>query len=147
MKCKYLIILFLIVFGCINPPRSTSVPADFEVTYSYGACHAEWGVTTITIDANGNGNYESTIGTPNEAEFTVSEEDLMGLLNKIDESGFYSLNDYYSDPLTVDGSCQSIFITKNNITKSVAISNTPAPEAYSTVADAISEIVKSNKNW
>ncbi|MFH1520780.1 MAG: hypothetical protein ABID61_03990 [Candidatus Micrarchaeota archaeon] len=156
MKLIALIMVSLLFLGCITPPKSGLVPSDLEIKYSYGACHAEWGRTTITIDADGNGIYQSGSGMmldngrfENEGfrkTFTLNESEILELLDKIESSGFYSLDEHYSDPMVMDGSCKSIFITKNNFTKSVSVVNTNAPEAYSTVADAIIGIVESKTN-
>ncbi|VVC04113.1 Uncharacterised protein [Candidatus Bilamarchaeum dharawalense] len=137
------ILVLLVCFGCIQP-KSTTIPSDLEITHSFGACHADWGTTTITIDAQGDGVYESTRDGQVEFRktFKLNEEELLGLLNKIEESGFYSLNDFYNDPGVMDGSCESVFVTKNSSTKSVAVSNTPAPKAYTTAADAIVAIAE-----
>lgn len=152
MKIAILVLIMLLCLGCITSPKSSLVPSDLDIKYSYGACHAEWGRTTITIDTDGNGIYQSGSGTmqndrfENEQfrkTFKLNESELLELLNKIEVSGFYSLDEYYSDPGIMDGSCKSIFVTKNNVTKSVAVSNTNAPDAYSKVADAIIEVAES----
>jgi hypothetical protein len=139
----------LLAAGCINPPPpSSGVPDDLEIRYGSGACHAEWGRTNIIIDAKGNGIYESGSGPLDEngrfqneefrKTFRLDENELLGLLNGIEGSGFYSLNDYYSDMGIIDGSCNSISVTKNNSTKTVSVSNTDSPAAYSKVAELIS---------
>lgn len=152
MKIIILILVLLLCLGCITP-LSSSVPTDLEIRYSTGACQAEWGRTTITIDAEGNGVYQSGSGVMLENEtfenenfrktFKLNESELLELLNRIEVSGFYSLGEYYSDLETEDGSCKSVFVTKNNVTKSVAVSNMIAPDAYSKAADAIIEVAES----
>ncbi|MFH1221824.1 MAG: hypothetical protein V1492_01930 [Candidatus Micrarchaeota archaeon] len=150
---SFVVIAALLISGCIlPPPMSDAVPKDLEITYSYGACHAEWGRTNIRIDATGNGIYESGRGMllPNNrmAEekfyktFRMNETELLSLLNTIEKSGFYSLQDSYSDTLIMDGSCEYISVTKNNVTKSVSVSNTQPPDAYATAADAINAVAE-----
>lgn len=144
-------IFILIATGCIKPVEpSSSIPEDLEVRYSYGACHAEWGRTNVVIDAQGNGVYESGSGSLTEdgrfenekfrKTFKLNESELLGLLSNIEKSGFYSLEDDYSNPGIMDGGCQSISVTKNNSTKMVSISNAESPEAYSKVAELIGEV-------
>lgn len=152
MKINILILVLLLFLGCITPPNS-SVPSDLEIRYSYGACQAEKGRTIITIDANGSGLYQRGRGTMLENEtfayqefrksFELNETELLTLINKIEVSGFYSLSKYYIDPNVMDGSCNAILVTKNNVTKSVAVSNMNAPEGYSKAADAIIEVAES----
>ena len=142
----------IVIAGCIIPQQTSSkLPKDLEIRYSHGACKAEWGRTITIITADGNGIYESGKGSfDNERfekeefrkTFKLNESQLLTLLNSIEKSGFYSLDDYYSNTEIFEGACSSIFVTKNNITKSVAVSNTNPPEAYSKVADLISEKTK-----
>ncbi|MFH0884371.1 MAG: hypothetical protein V1861_01530 [Candidatus Micrarchaeota archaeon] len=139
--------LIVVLFaGCIQPQMSDKVPKDLEITYSYGACHAEWGRTNIQIDATGNGIYESGSGSydngrfQNEEfrkQFRMNETELLGLLNGIEESGFFSLSDSYSDLNIIDGSCEYISVTKNGTTKGVSVSNTAGPGAYEKAAELI----------
>ena len=147
-------IALLLCGCCIAPPTplSDKIPADLEIAYSTGACHAEWGRTNIDIDASGAGVYESGSGMyennrfQNEdfrKTFRLNESELLGLLNDIEGSGFYSLSDQYSDLNVMDGSCEYISVTKGNATKSASVSNTIAPEAYSKAASAISAMAES----
>lgn len=148
---RSLFIAFLILFlilGCIIPPQSISaVPSDTNIQYSYGACTAEWGRTNIQIDSSGVGIYERgsgqlTAGNRFSKEefrkrFTLTNQELLALINGIQKSGFYSLQDDYSNLEIRDGSCSSIFVTMNDNTKSVSVSNMGPPQSYSTVADLI----------
>lgn len=133
--------------GCIIPKSSEETPADLEIRYSYGACKAEWGRTNIFLYSNGSGIYESGsgpldgLGKFEKQEFNkkinLNESELRELLEKIDQSGFYSLAENYADLGIHDGSCSFISVTKNNITKMVSIANMKPPNAYSKVADLI----------
>lgn len=152
MKAILFIFLLFIFSGCIsNPQKYSAVPTDFEAIYSYGACHAEWGRTNIFIDANGSGIYESGSGIYENEKFTnqefrkafsLNETELLELITSIEQTSFYSLNDYYSNPDIVDGSCSFISVTKNNVTKSVSVSNMKSPSAYSNTADLIFSIAE-----
>lgn len=157
------LVFMILISGCVFPPKppitDSAIPNEFEIRYGYGACQAEWGRTNVFITANGNdgtgsGIYEKGSGRILENErfereefrkaFTLTESEMLGLINGIEQSGFYSLKDYYSDPDIIDGGCGSIFVTKNNITKSVAVSNVRAPAAYSKVADLIYNLAVSH---
>lgn len=140
----------LLASGCINPqPPSSMVPDDMEIYYTYGACHAEWGRTNIRILSDGTGLYESGRGpiteggkfaeNDNRRNFKLGESEALKLLNDIEKSGFYSLKDGYSDFSIQDGACSYISVTSNNKTKSVSISNTNAPEAFSKAAGLIGD--------
>jgi hypothetical protein len=143
----------VLLAGCPQPkPPYANVPSDLEITYSYGACHAEWGRTNIIIDAGGNGVYESGSGSllPNgrfseekfHKTFSINESELLGLLNSIEASGFYSLNEHYTDINIQDGGCEYISVTKSNVTKSVSVANTNPPEAYSKVAGMVGALAE-----
>jgi hypothetical protein len=143
-------IMPLILLGCCigppAPPSHDSVPPDLYIIYSDGACHAEWGRSEVIITADGNGISQSGSGSYEDGRFeeeesrlgfTLSEEELLFLLNAIEGSGFYSLDDTYTDMSIMDGSCEYISVTADNKTKGVSISNTSPPEAYRTARSAI----------
>jgi len=148
-------VFVLLAVGCVSPPNppelSGSVPSDLEVVYSYGACHAEWGRTNVVITADGNMVFESGSGSYRGGRFEIedfreifrlSEGELLGLLNKIETSGFYSLRESYFNPDIVDGSCNHLSVTKNGQTKIVSVSNVEPPEGYSKVVDLIASLVE-----
>jgi hypothetical protein len=158
MKRLPLVALIFFSIACINPPDvSDAVPSDLEIAYSYGACHAEWGRTNIVIDAQGRGVYESGSGSltddgrfENEKfrkTFTLSEKELLDLLNGIEKSGFYSLRESYFSPDIMDGGCESIMVSQDNSTKFVSLSNVNSPESYSKVAGMISAIAENKTSY
>jgi hypothetical protein len=130
-------------------PMSDRVPKDLFIFYGFGACHAEWGRTEVSIDANGQGLYEEGSGGlkfedgqkfENEIfrkTFVLNETELLGLLDDIEKGGFYNLNDSYHNPEVQDGGCEFIAITRSNTTKSVGVSNMAAPLAYEKAAKII----------
>lgn len=136
------------ITGCFTkpspPPMSDMVPKDLAIYHSYGACNAEWGETEVNINAKGEGFYRS--GRLGQWEFnktfTLNETELLGLVDELEKSRFYSLNDSYYNPRVIDGDCSLISITKNNVTKSVSVSNIFAPEAYHKTSDLIDGIAK-----
>lgn len=150
LACLLVVVMF--VGCCSNPPNlSSSVPGDLYVVYSYGACHAEKGRTNFIIDAEGNGVYESGSGSliddrfENERfrkTFKLDDSELLSMLNEIEASGFYSLENDYTDLDIYDGGCAHISVTKENKTKTVSVSNTQAPGEYSKVADLIARITE-----
>jgi len=133
-------------------PIGDKIPNDLSIFYGFGACHAEWGRTEISIDANGLGLYEEGSGEllleegqkfENETfrkEFVLNETELLDLLQEINKSGFYLLNDSYYNPEVQDGSCEGIAITKDNATKSVDVSNMGEPQAYQRTAKLIHDM-------
>jgi hypothetical protein len=135
-----------------SSPISDKIPKDLFILYGLGACHAEWGRTEISIDANGLGSYEEGSGEllleegekfENEIfrkEFVLNETELLDLLQEINISGFYELNDSYYNPEVQDGSCEGIAITKKNSTKSIYVSNIGGPQAYQRTAKLILDI-------
>lgn len=160
MKKAWFVLAVVLAFAValfafkFSEPRiiSNAVPADLRVRYSFGACHAEWGRTNVVISGNGMGLYESGRGSlvPDvftgeerfkdekfRKEFRLGESELLEMLNEIEKSGFYSLEDYYADKGVLDGSCSSLSVTKNNSTKLVAVVNTNSPAAFSAAADSI----------
>ena len=141
----------LLLWGCVFTP-STRLPEDFEVYYSTGGCHAEWGRTNILIDAQGNGIYEKGSGALENGRFQneefrlafrMGQEERLALLNEIEESGFFSLSGEYFNPDIVDGSCSSISVTRNGETKTVSVSNMQPPGAFTASAEAISSAAQS----
>jgi hypothetical protein len=133
-------------------PMSGRMPKDLFIFHDFGACHAEWGRTEVSIDANGQGLYEEGSGGlkledgqkfENEIfkkTFVLNETELLGLLDEIDKCGFYNLNDSYHNPEVYDGYCEGIAITRNNTTKSVHVSNIEAPQAYERTAKIIIDL-------
>jgi hypothetical protein len=112
----------------ICPANGDQVPDDLFIFYGFRACHAEWGRMEISIDANGQGLYEEGSGALMQDEkqkfeneilrktFVLNKTELLNLLEEINKSGFYELNDSYYNPEVHDGSCEGFAITRNNIT-------------------------------
>jgi len=137
--------------GCFTKPSplpmSDKVPKDLAIVDSKGDCHPERGTTDIEINARGEGSYQSRSGimfmhVQFRKTFILNETELLGLVDELEKSGFYSLNDSYYDPEVIDGYCASISITRNNVTKSVSVANADAPEAYSKAAALIEGMAK-----
>jgi HEAT repeat protein len=136
-------------------PRAISQNIALEIYYTHGACHAEWGRTNIWIDGNGKGLYESGSGSliifENEERFehemfrkmfVLNETELLGLVDELERSEFYSLNDRYYDPEVIDGYCATISVTRDNVAKSVSVANAATPEAYNDAAMLIEGIAE-----
>lgn len=135
-------------------PMIDRVPKDLFIFDDFGGCRAELGRTEVSIDANGQGLYEEGRGGLKLLEgqkfeneifrktFVLNETELLGLLDEIEESGFYDLDDSYHNPGVYDGYCESIAITRNNTTKSVRVSNMAAPVAYERIDKIIVDMAK-----
>lgn len=134
---------------------SSNESEELSIYYTHGACHAEWGRTNIWIDATGKGLYESGSGYrivfdgeerfENQyfrKTFFLNETELRNLGDELERTGFYSLNDSYENPEVRDGSCETLWISKNNITKTVHVVNAYAPEAYHRAATLIEGVAK-----
>jgi signal peptidase len=140
--------------GQSSSPMSDRVPEDLFVFHGFGACQGEEGRTEVSIDANGQGLYEKGSGGlkledeqkfENEIfrkTFILNETELLDLLDDIEKGGFYDLNDSYDNPEVDDGDCEGIAITKNNITKSVGVSNMEEPKAYEMAAKIIIDMAE-----
>jgi len=115
---------------------SDRVPKDLFIFHGFGACHAEWGRTQVSIDANGKGLYEEGSGS------LKLEDGQKGLLGDIKKGGFYNLNDSYHNLEVNDGGCEDIAITRNNSTKSDGVSNMAAPQAYERAAKIIIDMAE-----
>jgi hypothetical protein len=110
------------------------------------------GRTEIRIDANGRGIYQSGSrglrfdgGQRFQDElfrynFALNETEILALLQNLNNSGFYTLNDSYVNPHVRDGGSEFISVTLNNSTKSVGVMNTRPPDAYLQAARLIEGI-------
>jgi hypothetical protein len=138
-----LLVLVLSTTSCLTKPSpspmSERVPKDLAIADSRGEGHPERGRTDIEINARGEGLYQSRSGimfkhVEFRKTFILNETELLDLVDELEKSGFYPLHDSYHNPSVIDGSCDYISITKNNVTKFVSVSNIAAPEAYEKAA-------------
>jgi len=125
---KIFLILVLVIFslGCPETiPEPTELPDDFEVTYSSGAMHIEWGGFEFKADASGKAYLINTRGMAMEIrkDFTVTDEELLEIYKAAVVNDFFSLNDSYEDPFVMDGGWSEISIRANGSRKKVSVSN------------------------
>ena len=144
---RKLIFLFmgaLLIAGCT---QLAVHPDNLIIVYNYGTCMMLQ--PPILIDADGNGYYEYPVFKEGwgglshwEARgFKLSQKELNDLMEEIEESGFYDLNDRYVLEGMSDGICGSITITKDGVTKKVYNSNMK-PEAFMRASELIEGIAK-----
>ncbi|MFH1391115.1 MAG: hypothetical protein ABIH20_02270 [Candidatus Diapherotrites archaeon] len=121
------VVLLIIFFsGCPKTiPEPTELPDDFEITYSSGAMHLEWGGFEFKAAASGKAYLINTMGMEMEVrkDFTVTYEELLEIYKAAVVNDFFSLNDSYEDPFVMDGGWSKISIYANGSRKNVSISN------------------------
>ena len=133
-------LIVILLSGCIfQQTVSKSVPNDLDIVYRFGACKAEWGQSQSEIFANG------TMVRGNSTT-QLTESETLHLLNEIEQSGFYSLNEYYTNTEVQEGSCKFISVTANNKTKTVSVSNVNEPAEFSKVVDAIASVESNQRD-
>ncbi|MFH1663626.1 MAG: hypothetical protein ABH986_02325 [archaeon] len=126
-KIAFVLVLLVLFFGCLfqppEPPKN--LPEDFEVEYSSGATHLEWGHYELKIDSKGNAVFEKTIETSltKKYEFTVSESERKKIFDAVVLNSFFSLNENYEDPFVMDGGFTKISIKANGERKTVTLVN------------------------
>ncbi len=103
--------------------------------------HLDWGAYYLSIDTQGNAEFVKTRGNDEETlKFTATKEELLEVYNTANNSGFFSLNNDYTDPSIMDGGWNKISITANGTTKSVRMNNYSADE-FDAVENKINEII------
>jgi len=118
-----LIFLFYGLNGCIELP--TDLPEDFELKYSWGACFAHWGRNTLTIYANGSATnvYEKEMTIEYEKHYNFTNEELLEIYTEVIGHRFFDLNEKYSNPNVLDGSCSSLWVQADGKNHKVSVSN------------------------
>jgi hypothetical protein len=124
---------------------SDVIPEDLAIVYGTGATHAEWGRTTYKISADGKVLYEKTrgsgtTGSRQQESRSLTKEELLLIIGKIQDNGFFNLNAHYSNPRIHDGWSSFISVTIDRKTHTVAIMNTSQKE-FGEIASLISNLV------
>lgn len=125
------------------------IPEDLVIVYSSGATHARWGRSTYTISADGKVVYKKTWGSGGEGSreekyYRLTKKELQLIIKKIKDSGFFSLNRYYSNPKIRDGKSSHISVTMDGKTHSVSVINTHQKE-FNEIASLISYFIDKKK--
>jgi len=143
-KVVFALILLVILSGCNEPPQTGEVPVDFDVSYSTGAAHIEWGSTEIHLSHDGTGYMKKTMGRFMETtkNFSVTKSDLQEVYNSVVKNNFFSLNNSYEDPFVMDGGFERATITADGSTKTVNLVNI-TNERFDAVTTSIYSVVNS----
>jgi len=114
---------------CIKvDPESVSVPSDFEITYTSGPLHAEWGGgVTITAKANGTvtereqGRPSSRGMRPEEkvTTYRLSQKEVSQLYAQVVACRFFELKDRYWNQRIMDGGSRSLKVVAGGRTHNV----------------------------
>ncbi|MBU2100672.1 hypothetical protein KKG83_07430 [Candidatus Micrarchaeota archaeon] len=142
-KIVLLLALFVLFFGCpFNPEPPKELPEDFEVEYSSGATHLEWGQYSLKIDSKGKAVFEKSIETSMKKsyEFTVTESERKKIYDAVVLNNFFNLNEKYEDPMIMDGGWSKIKITANGNTKTVITVNA-SNEQFEKVENEIGRLI------
>ena len=121
---KYLILFFLISFSIY----AQTPPSDFKLEVSTGGMEL-WEISeTITIEANGQGNfYRSKGGNSQEVlldtNFTITTEQVQQIWQSVQNENFFNLNSNYENDTVVGGSYAIFTITADGVTKQVTVKN------------------------
>ena len=152
--CAYF--LWLLVVYVTLP---TEVPDDFEVEYSAGPCHVDWGpVHYVTIrraaGAGGDPAFEavrwtltyvrgSAAAPPVKAvtgKSAVPPEKALELYREICWQRFFGMRERYYDPRIIDGGGATLTVTAGGRKKTVHVSNTRV-RAFDRIAAAIARLL------
>ncbi|MBP7828319.1 MAG: hypothetical protein KA248_00230 [Kiritimatiellae bacterium] len=142
-----LVVSLLLFSACdplSRPPPETALPADFELRWSSGATHAEWGRKEGTLNAQGELVWVESRGSGDEATRTerrgqASREQLDALWRAIQEHRFFNLREQYSNPGVRDGFSSFIAVQAGGREHSVAVMNT-RQERFSEVMKVLDAI-------
>ena len=121
------------------------IPRDLAIVYGTGATHAGWGRTTYKISADGSATYEKTRGVGSKGSrekkrYALTAGELMLIINKIKDTGFFGLEESYADPKKRDGWSRYITVTMDGKTRGVSIRNIHQKE-FDAVAGIITKTV------
>jgi len=115
-----------------------------SITYSNSAMHIEWGWQEFSVDSEGNAKFTKGMMMTLEKtyNFRVSRAQLVRLYKTINQAGFFSMNNDYTDPTIMDGGTSAITVTANGTGKTVSVTNYYLPE-FDVIASEIIAIIQS----
>jgi hypothetical protein len=142
-----------------NEPSNTThssqqnVPSDFELIYSKGPAHADWGGgVRIRLDHGGAYVVERQAGRGAEAARWVTKakgslkaEQLNEVYHAIDQNSFWDLSRQYRDPGIRDGYVRSLRIRAGGRVHWVVMSNTSVPQVEAIVSVLRSALPKRHR--
>ena len=152
---KYLLalmaaLLFVSTAGCTAGITAASNELDdivitMERTECFGLCP----VYTLTVYGNGTIIYEGEkfVTTQGRVETTISKEKIEQLVSEFEETGYYSLDDDYTEQTITCAPSVITSITIDGITKTIEHyhGDFNAPDQLTELENKIDEIVNSNQ--
>jgi len=116
-----LLTLLVLVIGCTHLPPITEVPDDLKITLDPIFGLAPPGDYIIVINADGSGELVHTLGAlEKKYNFTVTDEELLEILNTAQDNGFYSMAETNVDQTVLDAGGSRVEIMMNGNTTSVS---------------------------
>ncbi len=136
MRIVVILFLMMALVGCVSEEEQQKPAIEYFET----DCSMDSGADEIyiRIDSSGDGYYKQP--------FKLDDRELPGLLEDIEEAGFYDLDRSYDEGGYDFGTCKSIHITRGNSTKEVFVHNITAsfeiPSAFTDSEGLIKSIAE-----
>ena len=120
-----LIISIVFLSGCPTVPEPTELPDDFDLTYSSGATHIDWGWYELKVGVDGKAVFTKGAGMAMKKSysFEATEEELLEIYKSAVKNNFFSLLEEYQDPFVMDGGWSEIEIRADGSSKKVSVIN------------------------
>ena len=106
------------------------LPRDLGIHYSWGSCHAERGRYELTIYSSGEADFVKSEGHPTaegysseQSEFSLSDQQLLGIYDRIITNDFFGLDEEYRNPDIIDGDCSSLAVKAEGKEHEVVVAN------------------------
>ncbi len=125
MLAGFLAFAFLITLGAImlekNQDDSTGNSSDILITLDRGACFGTCPVYIVSIDGEGNVNFngQSYVNEIGLTTYKVSKENATELIQAFEDVDFFNLENEYVDQYITDIPSTTITFTKDGKTKSI----------------------------
>lgn len=136
-------LVLIVVFGWLYATAGSSQP----VLFINAGSRASYGTNQeLTIDAKGNCRYylrEVNGPLKDSSSFSISQQQLDSLMNKANQSGFFSLQENYDGGKT-DGAGIYISIKRAGSVRSVNLNNTDQPVIHELV-DMLNSMLQPRK--
>lgn len=151
--CKSILSPLFDVFsesGETSKPKTgaSNVPSDFSLEYDLGACHAEWGRSSLKVDNNGNVAVELSQGFFREDKrYSLSRDELANIYKAFLENDFFKLDPEYRNTGIIDGGCSSLKLEADGKSHKVSMIN-QTPSQMTKITKILLQIMElKDKNW
>jgi|GEM_PF-6451705 len=122
-----LVLVLVVTLGCIDfSPPLTEIPQDLVIEYApvCGFCPIDAANQRVIFNANLEGKLIQSVGViSKEYNFSVTESELLDVINTAKKNGFFSMNENNVNPNVVDGGGNRITIFMNGVEKKVSVIN------------------------